>query len=75
MGQGKKIAFEESGVRVVMARPAAPIEVCTNRRMSVEEARALIACINRAIGCYCDEVEKAGYLPHWIAAGRAGNAR
>jgi hypothetical protein len=51
------IPYEENGIRVVMGA-SNPIEIVAYTRMSVEEARAFIACMNRAIDCYCGELEK-----------------
>jgi len=51
------IVFEENGIRVVMG-DRSPIRIYGAQRMSVEEARAFIACLNRAINCYCCELDK-----------------
>jgi hypothetical protein len=51
------IPYEENGIRVVMG-DRSPIRIYATARMSVEEARAFIACMNRAIDCYCGELEK-----------------
>jgi hypothetical protein len=51
------IPSEEDGIRVVMG-DRSPIRIYEAQRMSVEEARAFIACMERAIDCYCGELEK-----------------
>lgn len=51
------IPYEENGIRVVMG-DRSPIRIIATSRMSVEEARAFIACMSRAIDCYCGELEK-----------------
>lgn len=56
----QRVPYEENGVRVVMANYGGPI-VVSAARMSIEEARAFIACVERAIWCYCGELEKNGY--------------
>lgn len=48
-----KFAFEENGVRVATDGAI----IVGGSRMSVEEARAFMASIERAIGCYCHQLE------------------
>lgn len=57
MTQERRIPYEHNGVRVVMGNRSGPIVVAASR-MSVEEARALVASIQRAIKSYCRELEK-----------------
>jgi hypothetical protein len=51
------IPFEENGIRVVMGA-SNPIVIYETSRMDIEQAHAFIACIERAIDCYCRELEK-----------------
>jgi hypothetical protein len=57
MSQERRIPYEFNGVRVVMANRSGPIAVAASR-MSIEEARAFIVCIQKAIKAYCHELEK-----------------
>lgn len=55
--QPRRIPFEEEGVRVIMDGSSSAIELHITRRMTVEEARAHLACVREAIECYCNKLE------------------
>lgn len=57
----KRVAYEDNGVRVMTGDTSAMITVDTHGQMSIDEARAFIAVLHRAIKAACFEVEK-GFL-------------
>jgi hypothetical protein len=56
--KNNRAVYENSGVRVMMGT-SAPIWVAASH-MTIEEARAFMSIVQRAISCYCHELEKQG---------------